>query len=109
MSSAKRARWTSGIWGRHLYIYIYIYIHTYILYRVGARMEPCGTSACTFRDVDSSPSAVTLNFIMDRNELISFMKLAENCNFDNFYSKPGCHVVSKAFSMSENTAAVDIL
>jgi hypothetical protein len=31
------------------------------------------------------------------------------CNLDNLYSKPGCHVVSKAFSLSKNTAAVDML
>jgi hypothetical protein len=28
---------------------------------------------------------------------------------DNLFSKPECHVVLKAFSMSKNTAAVDIL
>jgi hypothetical protein len=27
----------------------------------------------------------------------------------NLYSKPECHVVSKTFPMSKNTAAVDIL
>jgi hypothetical protein len=32
-----------------------------------------------------------------------------NYNSDSLYSRPGCHVVSKAFSMSKNTAAVDIL
>jgi hypothetical protein len=37
------------------------------------------------------------------------MKLVENCNVVNLWSKPGCHVVSKAFSISKNTAAVDIL
>jgi hypothetical protein len=33
----------------------------------------------------------------------------ENYNCDNFYSRPECHVVSKAFSITKNTAAVDIL
>jgi hypothetical protein len=33
----------------------------------------------------------------------------ENFIFDNLYNKPECHAVSKAFSMSKNTAAVDIL
>jgi len=51
----------------------------------------------------------TLNFLLERNELISLIKLDEKCNLDSLYSKPGCHVVSKAFSISKKTAAVDIL
>jgi hypothetical protein len=39
----------------------------------------------------------------------SLTRLVQNCNSDSLYSRPGCHVVSKAFSMSKNTAAVDIL
>jgi hypothetical protein len=50
-----------------------------------------------------------LNFLLVRNELMSFVKFSGNCNFDILYSKPACHVVPKAFSMSKNTAAVDIL
>jgi len=34
--------------------------------------------------------------------------LAENCNWDNLYNKPWSHV-SQAFSISMNTAAVDVL
>jgi hypothetical protein len=37
------------------------------------------------------------------------IKLAENSNLVNLYSKPDFHEVSKAFSISKNTAAVDIL
>jgi hypothetical protein len=33
---------------------------------------------------------------------MSFIKLIENANLDNLYSKPGCHVVSKAFSIPNN-------
>jgi hypothetical protein len=40
---------------------------------------------------------------------MSLIKLVENSNSDNIYSKPECHMGSKAFSMSKNTAAVDIL
>jgi hypothetical protein len=40
---------------------------------------------------------------------MSFMKFAEKCNFDNMYSNPECHVVSKTFSISNNTAALVIL
>jgi hypothetical protein len=42
-------------------------------------------------------------------EPISLFKLVENSNLDNLYNKPKCHVVSKAFSISKNTAAVQIL
>jgi hypothetical protein len=37
------------------------------------------------------------------------IKLVQNCNLDNLYGKPECHVLSKAISMSKNTAAVNIL
>jgi hypothetical protein len=40
---------------------------------------------------------------------MSLIKLVQNSNLDNLYSKLECHVVSKAFSMSKNTAAVEIL
>jgi hypothetical protein len=80
-----------------------------MLYKVGDRTEPCGTPACISLAVDISPSTETLNFLCERKELMSFIKLIENANLDNLYSKPGCHVVSKAFSISKNTAAVDIL
>jgi hypothetical protein len=37
------------------------------------------------------------------------IRLIENFNFVNLYSKPKSNVVSKAFSISKNTAAVDML
>jgi hypothetical protein len=40
---------------------------------------------------------------------MSLIKLVENSNLDNLYSNAECHVVSKAFSISKNTAAVDML
>jgi hypothetical protein len=95
VSSAKRARWTPGFGG-------VIYIQAI---QCSGQKEPCGTSVCISFGVDNSP----LNFLLDRFESISLIKLVENYNFDNLYSKPMCHVVSKAFSMSNNTAAVDIL
>jgi hypothetical protein len=36
------------------------------------------------------------------------IKLFENSNLDNIYSKPECHVLSNAFSMSNNTEAIVI-
>jgi hypothetical protein len=81
----------------------------YVLKRVGERTEPCGTPACIILGVDISPSTETLKFHCERKELISLIKLIEISNLDSLYSKPACHVVSKAFSMPKNTAAVDIL
>jgi hypothetical protein len=37
------------------------------------------------------------------------IRLVENSNLDNLYSKSVCHVVSKTFSVFKNTAAVDIV
>jgi len=72
-------------------------------------MEPCGTPASVFLGLDISPSTETLDCLWDIYELIRFIKFTESCNFDTLCNKPGCHVVSKAFSVSKNTAAVDIL
>jgi hypothetical protein len=82
----------------------------YKLYRTGARTEPCGTPAVTCLGEERSPCTVNLNFLFVKKEPISLMRLIENCNSDSLYtrSRPGCHVVSKAFSMSKNIAAVDI-
>jgi hypothetical protein len=80
-----------------------------MLYNTGARTEPWGTPAAIFLGEESSPSTETLNFLLLRNEAISFIKLAENVNSNSLYSRPGCHVVSKAFWISKNTATVDIL
>jgi hypothetical protein len=73
VSSAKSAKFTPGVWGVSF---------IYKLYRVGDRTEPCGTPACMYRGVDSSPSTETLN-CRERNELISLINLFENCNFAN--------------------------
>jgi hypothetical protein len=53
------------------------------------KTEPCGTPACITLGVDISPSTETLNFLCEKraNKLI---KLVENSNLDNLYSKPEC-------------------
>jgi hypothetical protein len=79
-----------------------IYVH---VEKRGDRTTP----ACISLGVDILPSTETLNFCCERKEPISLIRLVENFNFDYLYSRPECHVVSKAFSMSKNTAAVDIL
>jgi hypothetical protein len=63
---------------------------------VGNRTEPCGTPAFISLGVDILPSTDTLNFLCERNELISLIRLVENSIVDNLYSKPKCHNVSKA-------------
>jgi hypothetical protein len=49
------------------------------------------------------------NFPWERKELISSIRLIVNVNSNNLYSKPKCHIVWKVFSVSKNTAAVDML
>jgi hypothetical protein len=100
VSSAKSARFTPIVWGASF---------TYKLYSVGDRTETCGTPTFIYLGVDISPSTETLNFLYERNELMSSIRLVENSIVDNLYSKLGCHNVSKAFSVYKNTAAVDIL
>jgi hypothetical protein len=83
----------------------------YEVYNTGAWTEPCGTSAATSLGEESSPSTETLNFILAKRDAISLMRLIRNCNSYRLYeySRPGCHVVSKVFSMLKNRSAVDIL
>jgi hypothetical protein len=50
---------------------------------VGDRTEPCGTPDCMYLGVETSPSTETLNFLCVRKELMSLIKLFENCNLDN--------------------------
>jgi hypothetical protein len=71
-------------------------------------MECCGNPTCIFLGVDISPSTETVNFLWERKELISSIRLIKNVNSNNLYNKPRCHV-SKGFSISKNTAAVGML
>jgi len=48
------------------------------LYSVGVRTEPCDTPACIYWGVDILPSTVTVNFLLQKNELISLIMLTEN-------------------------------
>jgi hypothetical protein len=85
-------------------------IYMCILYNMGGRLEPCGTPACISVGVDISlPSTETLNFLWERKELISLIRLIQNFNSDNLYSKQRCHISSKVFSVSKNTVTVDML
>jgi hypothetical protein len=80
----------------------YIYIYT--------RMEPCGTPACIISlGIDILPSTETLNFLREREELISLIRLIENFNLDNLYSKPRCHVFITANSCSLYSLGVDLI
>jgi hypothetical protein len=65
---------------------------------VGGSTEPCGTPACIYFGADFLPSTETLNFLGERRDPVSLIRLIENYNSDNLYSKPRCHVVSKGFS-----------
>jgi hypothetical protein len=67
-------------------------------------MQPWATPATIFLGDESSLSIETLNFLFLIIEAISLIRLVENFNSDYFYSRPGCHVVSKAFPIFKNTA-----
>jgi len=69
---------------------------------VGSRRELCDTPVCISRGVDSSPSTITLNFLLERRDLISLIKLDENCNLDSLYSKPVPCSVKGFFDIEEN-------
>jgi hypothetical protein len=55
--------------------------------------------ACIFLGVDILHSTETLNFLCERKELISLIRLAENSKLDSLSSKLRPHVLSKAFSI----------
>jgi hypothetical protein len=55
-------------------LFSYRRLHRDILHRTG----PCGTSAFISLGVDISPSTETLNFLCERNELISLIRLVEH-------------------------------
>jgi hypothetical protein len=55
-------------------------------------MEPCGTPVCRSLGVDISPSTESELSL----RTISLTRLVEHFNLDNLYSKPKCHVISKA-------------
>jgi hypothetical protein len=76
-----------------------------------ARTKPWGTpiAIAMATGVANSPATMTSNFLSLRKKAISLTRLVENSHSDNLCSRPQCHVVSKAFSISKNTAAVDIL
>jgi hypothetical protein len=82
------------------------YIHTVQYWgKDGALRHPTPVSL----GVDNSPSTDTSNFLFVRKGAISLMRPAENFNSDSLYSRPEYHVVPKAFSMSKNSTATDIL
>jgi hypothetical protein len=71
-------------------------------------METRGFPACISLGVEISPSTETFTFFSERKELRSLIILVEIFNLCNLYNKPGHHVISKAFSVSKNTAAVQV-
>jgi hypothetical protein len=76
---------------------------------VGERTKPFGVPAHLFLGADISPSTENLNYLCERKERISFIRLIENVNSDNLYSKLRCRILSKAFSIFKSTAGVNIL
>jgi hypothetical protein len=44
--------------------------------------------------------------LLERNEIMSLMMPSERPNSESLYDRPGCRIVSEAFSMSNKTATV---
>jgi hypothetical protein len=65
----------------------------YMLHRVGDKTKPCGTPAFISLGVDILTSTKALNLRFERKEPMSFIKLVENSNLDNLYTKPENRVV----------------
>jgi hypothetical protein len=80
-----------------------------ILYRIGGLPEPCATPTCIILFVYILPSTGAENFIFERKELMSLIKLAERFNYDNLHSNALCRVVSKVFSTTKYTATIMIV
>jgi hypothetical protein len=77
----------------------------YSLYNIGARKEPWVTPGPIFLGAEILPPTEILNFLSLRQDAISLMRLVENTKYDNLHSRPECHVVSKASSITDSTAA----
>jgi hypothetical protein len=88
VSSTKSMRWTTWVRGG--------IIQTYTV-QGKDRIKPCHMSVRISQGVDTLPSPQALNYLFERNELISFILPAENCNLDNLYNKPGYYIVPKYF------------
>jgi hypothetical protein len=74
-----------------------------MLYNVLDRTEPCGTPLVYPLAQIFHLQPKLLSFLWERKELISLIRLIEYFNSDKLYSKPRCHVVSKAFSLSKDS------
>jgi hypothetical protein len=79
-----------------------------MLYNTGARTEPWGTPALIFFFAYKITLLPRL-YLSVTKETNSLIRLVENSNSDNLYSRPECHVVSKTFSIPKKTAGVYIL
>jgi hypothetical protein len=71
---------------------------------VGHRTEPCSIPVCISLGAGISPSTETLNFLRERKEPISLIRLLEDFESDNLDNTSRCHI-RNGFSLSKNTAA----
>jgi hypothetical protein len=75
---------------------------------VGHRTEPCSIPVCISLGVDISPSAETSNFLRERKEPISLIRLLEDFESDNLDNTSRCHI-RNAFFIFKNATAIDML
>jgi hypothetical protein len=58
-----------------------------------------GGGSFIYKLYNSEDTTKPQNSCLDRKELTSLIKFVDNLNFCSLYNKPGCHVVSKTFSI----------
>lgn len=75
---------------------------------MGDRMETLGNPACISLGLQILPSTETFTFLSERRELISLIILVEHFNLCDLHNKSDSYVVSIAFSISKNTAVVQV-
>jgi hypothetical protein len=75
--------------------YTTLHVTIYILYNVGGQGRSLWHSYLFIRCRKYFTFAETLNFLVDRKEMTSLIRLIENFILDYLYSEPKYHVVSK--------------
>jgi hypothetical protein len=73
---------------------------------VFTQFAECTSTDSKYNGIGKKSLTETLSTLRERIRAIS---LIEHFSLSNFYIKPRCHFVSKVFSTSKNTAAVEIL
>ena len=72
-------------------------------------MDPCGTLAAILYSFDLTPLTDTINFLsLKKFEMILVVRYVGTLCLSNLKINPRCQTVSKAFSKSTKSIAVDL-